>query len=82
MIARQRWSEADALNCRVVIGPRRSEPRTADGSAAQQWKPDHAAKTRAAAEAVGPALRAVDVPYEGPEVAEFLARERAMFKEP
>ena len=25
---------------------------------------------------------AVDVPYEGPEVAEFLARERAMFKEP
>jgi flavin reductase (DIM6/NTAB) family NADH-FMN oxidoreductase RutF len=24
----------------------------------------------------------VDVPYEGPEVAEFLARERAMFKEP
>jgi flavin reductase (DIM6/NTAB) family NADH-FMN oxidoreductase RutF len=24
---------------------------------------------------------AVDVPYEGPEVAEFLARERAMFKE-
>jgi flavin reductase (DIM6/NTAB) family NADH-FMN oxidoreductase RutF len=25
---------------------------------------------------------AVDVPYDGPEVAEFLARERAMFKEP
>jgi hypothetical protein len=25
---------------------------------------------------------AVDVPYAGPEVAEFLARERAMFKEP
>jgi flavin reductase (DIM6/NTAB) family NADH-FMN oxidoreductase RutF len=25
---------------------------------------------------------AVDVPYKGPEVAEFLARERAMFKEP
>lgn len=25
---------------------------------------------------------AVDVPYEGPEVAEFLARENAMFKEP
>jgi flavin reductase (DIM6/NTAB) family NADH-FMN oxidoreductase RutF len=25
---------------------------------------------------------AVDVPYQGPEVAEFLARERAMFKEP
>jgi flavin reductase (DIM6/NTAB) family NADH-FMN oxidoreductase RutF len=25
---------------------------------------------------------AVDVPYEGPEVAAFLARERAMFKEP
>ena len=25
---------------------------------------------------------AADVPYEGPEVAEFLARERAMFKEP
>ena len=27
-------------------------------------------------------VMAVDVPYEGPEVAEFLARERAMFKEP
>jgi flavin reductase (DIM6/NTAB) family NADH-FMN oxidoreductase RutF len=25
---------------------------------------------------------AVDIPYEGPEVADFLARERAMFKEP
>ncbi|HWL89527.1 MAG TPA: flavin reductase family protein [Polyangiaceae bacterium] len=25
---------------------------------------------------------AVDVPYDGPEVAEFIARERAMFKEP
>lgn len=27
-------------------------------------------------------IMAVEVPYEGPEVAEFLARERAMFKEP
>jgi flavin reductase (DIM6/NTAB) family NADH-FMN oxidoreductase RutF len=27
-------------------------------------------------------VMAVDIPYDGPEVAEFLARERAMFKEP
>jgi flavin reductase (DIM6/NTAB) family NADH-FMN oxidoreductase RutF len=27
-------------------------------------------------------VTAVDIPYEGPEVAEFIARERAMFKEP
>jgi hypothetical protein len=27
-------------------------------------------------------VMAVDVPYDGPEVTEFLARERSMFKEP